>query len=60
MWFLTEGSSNLAGFIEAASGKRYLFVLLVSGIARGDEPAEAREALTEFERSLLEAVYNRG
>ncbi|MBS98340.1 MAG: D-alanyl-D-alanine carboxypeptidase/D-alanyl-D-alanine-endopeptidase [Oceanospirillaceae bacterium] len=55
-----NGSSNLAGFIEAASGKRYLFVLLVSGIARGDEPAEAREALTEFERSLLEAVYNRG
>lgn len=55
-----NGASNLAGFIQAASGKRYLFVLMLSGIARGDEPAEARRNLTDFERTLLETIHNRG
>lgn len=52
-----NGSSNLAGFIQAASGKRYLFVLLVSSLAYGDDPDQAR---TDFERNLLETLYNRG
>lgn len=55
-----NGSSNLAGFIQAASGKRYIFVLMVAGIARGDEPMESRREFAEFERNLLETVYNRG
>lgn len=55
-----NGSSNLAGFLQAASGKRYLFVLMVSGIARGDDPAEMRRARAEFERNLLLTIHNRG
>lgn len=55
-----NGSSNLAGFIQAASGKRYLFVLLVSSLAYGDDPDQARKARTDFERNLLETLHNRG
>lgn len=55
-----NGSSNLAGFLTTASGKRYLFVLMVSGLAMGDDPEAARDRLTEFERNLLQAIYRNG
>jgi len=58
-----NGSRNLAGFITAASGKRYLFVLLLSGLTQEGLPEEEQNLsaqLTQFERQLLERLYREG
>lgn len=58
-----NGSRNLAGFITAASGKRYLFVLLHSGLTEEGVPPERqnlRERQAQFERQLLERLYREG
>jgi D-alanyl-D-alanine carboxypeptidase/D-alanyl-D-alanine-endopeptidase (penicillin-binding protein 4) len=55
-----NGSRNLAGYIDAASGERYLFVLLLSGIHLPDEPRPGPSPVTRFERELLEWIYHNG
>ncbi len=54
-----NGSRNLAGYIDAASGERYVFVLMLSGISL---PAKMQQPtpVTVFERSLLEWIYHNG
>ncbi|MBA4500951.1 D-alanyl-D-alanine carboxypeptidase/D-alanyl-D-alanine endopeptidase [Marinobacterium marinum] len=54
-----NGSRNLAGYINTASGERYVFVLMLSGISL---PAKMQRPtpITVFERSLLEWIYHNG
>jgi D-alanyl-D-alanine carboxypeptidase/D-alanyl-D-alanine-endopeptidase (penicillin-binding protein 4) len=54
-----NGSRNLAGYIDTASGERYVFVLMLSGISL---PAKMQQPtpVTVFERSLLEWIYHNG
>jgi D-alanyl-D-alanine carboxypeptidase/D-alanyl-D-alanine-endopeptidase (penicillin-binding protein 4) len=61
-----NGTSNLAGYITGASGQRYLFVLMVSGISLSDAARRAswRDPLQHpvrvFEKAILEWIYQRG
>ncbi|UTW11616.1 D-alanyl-D-alanine carboxypeptidase/D-alanyl-D-alanine endopeptidase [Marinobacterium rhizophilum] len=61
-----NGTSNLAGYITGASGQRYLFVLMVSGISLSDADRRAswrdplQHPVRAFEKALLEWVYQRG
>lgn len=54
-----NGSRNLAGYIDTASGERYVFVLMLSGISL---PAKMPRPtpVTVFEQSLLEWIYHNG
>lgn len=54
-----NGSRNLAGYIDTASGERYLFVLLLSSISLPDK-FEGPSPITAFERELLEWIYHNG
>lgn len=54
-----NGSRNLAGYIDTASGRRYVFVLMLSGISL--PPKQPRPSpVTVFEKSLLEWIYHNG
>ncbi len=54
-----NGSRNLAGYINTASGERYVFVLMLSGISL--PPKMPRPTpVTVFEKSLLEWIYHNG
>ncbi|WP_406667337.1 D-alanyl-D-alanine carboxypeptidase/D-alanyl-D-alanine-endopeptidase [Gallaecimonas sp. GXIMD1310] len=53
-----NGSSNLAGYFQAKSGKRYLFVLMISGLVLDTDTDSAR--LSRYERTLLTHLYNAG
>lgn len=61
-----NGTSNLAGYITGASGQRYLFVLMVSGISLSDAARRAswrdplQHPVRAFEKAMLEWVYQRG
>jgi len=61
-----NGSTNLAGYLTAASGREYLFVVMVSGISLTDEARRQarrdplKHPVRAFERSLLEWVYHNG
>lgn len=55
-----NGSSNLAGYFTAASGQRYLFALMTFGLAPGSDEEAAQRQLTDFERELLNALYQAG
>ncbi|WP_115718390.1 D-alanyl-D-alanine carboxypeptidase/D-alanyl-D-alanine endopeptidase [Gallaecimonas mangrovi] len=55
-----NGSMNLAGFFTAASGQRYLFVLMSSSLSLGDNSDQADRTMTEFERKLLDSLYHAG
>ncbi|MBV0932623.1 D-alanyl-D-alanine carboxypeptidase/D-alanyl-D-alanine endopeptidase [Marinobacterium weihaiense] len=54
-----NGSRNLAGYIDTASGERYVFVLMLSGISL-PERMPRPTPVTVFERSLLEWIYHNG
>lgn len=54
-----NGSRNLAGYIDTASGERYLFVLLLSSISIPDA-FKGASPITAFERDLLEWIYYNG
>lgn len=54
-----NGSRNLAGYIDTASGERYLFVLLLSSISL-PEKLKGPSPVTTFERELLEWIYYNG
>ncbi len=61
-----NGTSNLAGYITGASGQRYLFVLMVSGISLSDADRRAswrdplQHPVRAFEKALLEWIYQQG
>lgn len=58
-----NGSHNLAGFMTAESGKRYLFVLMTYAMGVGDERDQRRQQLQQaelFEKDLLRALYHAG
>jgi serine-type D-Ala-D-Ala carboxypeptidase/endopeptidase (penicillin-binding protein 4) len=61
-----NGTSNLAGYITGASGQRYLFVLMISGISLSDADRRAswrdplQHPVRAFEKALLEWIYQRG
>ncbi|ANG64227.1 D-alanyl-D-alanine carboxypeptidase/D-alanyl-D-alanine-endopeptidase [Marinobacterium aestuarii] len=61
-----NGTSNLAGYITGASGQRYLFVLMVSGISLSDADRRAswrdplQHPVRAFEKAMLEWIYQRG
>lgn len=54
-----NGSRNLAGYIDTASGERYVFVLMLSGISLPDKMPRPTP-VTVFEKSLLEWIYHNG
>ncbi|GAA0694680.1 serine-type D-Ala-D-Ala carboxypeptidase [Marinobacterium maritimum] len=54
-----NGSRNLAGYINTASGERYVFVLMLSGISLPDKMPRPTP-VTVFEKSLLEWIYHNG
>ncbi|MGD9859653.1 MAG: D-alanyl-D-alanine carboxypeptidase/D-alanyl-D-alanine-endopeptidase [Marinobacterium sp.] len=54
-----NGSRNLAGYIDTASGERYVFVLLLSSISL-PEKFHGPSPITAFERELLEWIYHNG
>ncbi|PSL12504.1 D-alanyl-D-alanine carboxypeptidase/D-alanyl-D-alanine-endopeptidase (penicillin-binding protein 4) [Marinobacterium halophilum] len=54
-----NGSRNLAGYIDTASGERYVFVLMLSGISL-PEKMPRPTPVTVFEKSLLEWIYHNG
>lgn len=61
-----NATTNLAGYLTAASGREYLFVVMVSGISLTDEARQQarqdplKHPVRAFERSLLEWVYHNG
>lgn len=54
-----NGSRNLAGYIDTASGQRYVFVLMLSGISL-PERMPRPTPVTVFEKTLLEWIYHNG
>ncbi len=54
-----NGSRNLAGYMDTASGERYVFVLMISGLSL-PEKMPRPTPLTVFERSLLEWIHTNG
>ncbi|GAA0792752.1 D-alanyl-D-alanine carboxypeptidase/D-alanyl-D-alanine endopeptidase [Marinobacterium sediminicola] len=54
-----NGTRNLAGYITTASGERYVFVLMLSGISLPDHMPRPTP-VTVFEKSLLEWIYHNG
>lgn len=54
-----NGSRNLAGYMDTASGERYVFVLMISGLSL-PERMPRPTPLTVFERSLLEWIHANG
>ncbi|NVK43367.1 MAG: D-alanyl-D-alanine carboxypeptidase/D-alanyl-D-alanine-endopeptidase [Oceanospirillaceae bacterium] len=61
-----NGTTNLAGYLTARSGREYLFVVMVSGISLTDEDRRQtrqdplKHPVRAFERSLLEWIYYNG
>lgn len=54
-----NGSRNLAGYIDTASGERYVFVLMLSGLSLPEQMPRPTP-VTVFERSLLEWIHANG
>lgn len=54
-----NGSRNLAGYIDTASGERYVFVLMLSGLSLPEKMSRPTP-ITVFERSLLEWIHANG
>ena len=54
-----NGTRNLAGYMDTASGERYVFVLMISGLSL-PEKMPRPTPLTRFERALLEWIHANG